>query len=87
MTTTSVVAAFSKDELIGKMNVEGSINSDLFVEFIDSLDLYPGSEISVPTSSAYKECNLRFPIIVVDEFRTTRVHHEDDSILEYIRYK
>ena len=28
---------------------------------------------------------LRFPIIVVDEFRTTRVHHEDDSILEYIR--
>ena len=48
---------------------------------------FASGEISVPTSSAYKECNLRFPIIVVDEFRTTRVHHEDDSILEYIRYK
>jgi transposase len=42
MTTTSVVAAFSKNELIGKMDIKGSINTDLFLEFIDSLDLYPG---------------------------------------------
>ena len=42
-------------------------------------------EVSVPTTSAYKECSLRFPIIVVDEFRTTRVHHEDESILGYIK--
>ena len=42
ITTTSVVAAFSMNELVGRLDVEGSINTDLFVQFIDALDLYPG---------------------------------------------
>jgi hypothetical protein len=29
------------------------------------------NEVSVPTSRAFKECQMTFPTIVVDEFRTT----------------
>jgi hypothetical protein len=52
-----------------------------------SAKFVPGGrgEISVPTSRAFKECQMTFPTIVVDEFRTTRIHHEDNSILEYIK--
>jgi hypothetical protein len=39
-------------------------------------------EVSVPTTKVYKVCKERFDTYLVDEFRTTRVHHEDDTILE-----
>ena len=42
------------------------------------------NEISVPTSSAFKECRYRFRTLVIDEFRTTAVHYEDDSILQKV---
>jgi hypothetical protein len=42
------------------------------------------NEISVPTCSAFKECRYRFPTLVIDEFRTTAVHFEDDSILQKV---
>jgi hypothetical protein len=42
------------------------------------------NEISVPTSSAFKECRHRFRTLVIDEFRTTMVHYEDDSILQKV---
>ena len=32
MTTTSVVAAFSSNELIGKLDIKGSINTDLLIQ-------------------------------------------------------
>lgn len=38
-------------------------------------------EISVPTTRVYKEFCYRFPTIPTDEFRSTRVHWEDDSLL------
>jgi len=41
-------------------------------------------EVSVPTSSAFKECkNARgvSRVLVVDEFRTSRVSYEDDTLL------
>ena len=38
-------------------------------------------EISVPTSRAFKECSNRFQTISVDEFRTSRVCYEDETIL------
>lgn len=41
-------------------------------------------EISVPTSRAYHEFAMRFPTIVTDEFRTTKVFHEDGSILNSV---
>lgn len=44
-------------------------------------------EVSVPVCRAYKECCYRFWTLVVDEFRTTMVHHEDDSILKLVRRK
>ena len=34
-------------------------------------------EVSVPTTSAYKECKTRFLTIPVDEFRTTRIWNGD----------
>jgi hypothetical protein len=48
-----------------------------------SASFAPGGrgEISVPTTRAYHEFAMRFPTIVVDEFRTTKVFHEDGSIL------
>jgi len=44
-------------------------------------------ELSVPTSRAYKECVARFPTYPVDEYRTTMVHHDDDSILQHVMVK
>ena len=43
----------------------------------------PG-EVSVPTSKMYKACKESFETYPVDEFRTTRVHHEDDTILDCV---
>ena len=45
------------------------------------------NEISVPTTTAFKECQYRFPTIVVDEFRTSKIHHENDAILQLVRVK
>jgi hypothetical protein len=42
------------------------------------------NEISVPTSRAFNECAMRFPTLAVDEFRTTKVFHENDSILKSV---
>ncbi|KXZ41250.1 hypothetical protein GPECTOR_607g688 [Gonium pectorale] len=43
-------------------------------------------ELSVPTTRMYRAFTHRFLRLVylVDEFRTTRVHHEDDSVLESV---
>ena len=41
-------------------------------------------ELSVPTSRAFKECQIRFRAHAVDEYRTTMVHHADDSILKRV---
>ena len=41
-------------------------------------------ELSVPTTKAFKECAARFQTRAVDEYRTTAVHHEDDSILQRV---
>ena len=43
-------------------------------------------EISVPTTRAFKECKERFPIKIIDEFRTSKIHYEDDSILQKVRF-
>ena len=42
------------------------------------------NEVAVPTSRAFKEASYRFPTIVVGEFRTTRVYHKDDSLLQAV---
>ncbi|PNH00238.1 hypothetical protein TSOC_013956 [Tetrabaena socialis] len=39
-------------------------------------------ELSVPTSGVFKACRERFPTYLVDEFRTTKIHHADDSLLQ-----
>ncbi len=44
-------------------------------------------EVSVPVCRAFKECCYRFRTLVVDEFWTTMVHHESDSILKLVRRK
>ena len=51
-----------------------------------SASFAPGGkgEISVPTTRAYHEFAMRFPTIVTDEFRTTKVYHEDGSILNSV---
>lgn len=41
-------------------------------------------ELSVPTTRAFKECCYRFPHIPVDEFRTTKIHYRDDSLLQKV---
>jgi transposase len=41
-------------------------------------------EMSVPTSRAFKECKSRIPIVLVDEFRTSKVHWKDDKILKTV---
>lgn len=44
-------------------------------------------EVAVPTSRAFKECNYRFPIKLIDEFRTSKICYFDDSILTRVQYK
>ncbi len=41
-------------------------------------------ELSCPTTRAYKEMSYRSKTILIDEYRTSKVHWEDDSILEKV---
>ena len=45
------------------------------------------NEQCVATTRAFKECSLRFNCKVVNEFRTSKIHHEDDSILKRVAFK
>lgn len=42
-------------------------------------------EMSVPTSRAFKECASRFSIKLVDEFRTSKICWENDSVLKLVK--
>jgi hypothetical protein len=44
-------------------------------------------ELSVPTSRAYKECSYKFKIVVIDEFRTSKINYKDDQILDMVATK
>lgn len=44
-------------------------------------------EVSVPTSRMYKECCYRFPTVAMDEFRTTKIFAEDDSLLHQVQHR
>ena len=44
-------------------------------------------ELCVPTSRAFKECSYRVRCILVDEFRTSKIHWRDDSILEKVQMR
>ena len=63
-------------------------NKNIIIAY-GSAEFAPGgkNEVSVPTTSAFKECTYRFCTIPIDEYRTTRVHHKDESILGKVGYK
>ena len=44
-------------------------------------------EISVPTSRAFKECKRQkgLKVLVVDEFRTSKLHHETEQLLHLVK--
>jgi hypothetical protein len=42
-------------------------------------------EMSVPTSRAFKECYCRAKHVLVDEFRTSKIHWRDNSILHIVK--
>ena len=42
-------------------------------------------EMSVPTSRAFKECSYRVKHVLVDEFRTSKIHWRDNSILHIVK--
>jgi hypothetical protein len=42
-------------------------------------------EMSVPTSRAFKECSYIVKTVLVDEFRTSKIHWEDNSILQKVQ--
>lgn len=42
-------------------------------------------EISVPTSTTFKNFARTFPTVVVDEFRSTKIHSEDGSLLKNVK--
>lgn len=42
-------------------------------------------EVACPTSRAYKEASDRFHSVLVNEFRTTKIHHECNEQLQYVR--
>lgn len=67
-------------------NFLNKIDGENTVLAFGSAKFAPGgkNEVSVPTSRAYKECSYRFPIVPVDEFRTTRINWKDDSPLQKV---
>jgi RNA 3'-terminal phosphate cyclase len=52
-----------------------------------SASFSPGGkgEVNVPVGQAFNECKMRFPTLVVDEFRTTVVHHGTDTMLQKVQ--
>ena len=52
-----------------------------------SASFSPGGkgEVNVPVGRAFNECKMRFPTTVVDEFRTTAVHHGTDTMLQKVK--
>ena len=44
-------------------------------------------EVAVPTSQIFKECKYRFPIVLVDEYLTTKIHYETNSVLQKVQVK
>ena len=46
----------------------------------------PG-EMAVPTSRAFKECSTRFKVVLVDEFRTSKINYKDDTLLDTVMSK
>ena len=52
-----------------------------------SASFSPGGkgEVNVPVGRAFNECKMRFPTTVVDEFRTTAVHHGTDTMLQKVQ--
>ena len=53
--------------------------------YVLHLDAYGGKgEMSVPVSRAFRECRYRFQVKVIDEFRTTKIFHEDGSQLQNV---
>ena len=42
-------------------------------------------EVAVPTTQMFKECSYRFPIVLVDEYLTTKIHYETNSVLQKVQ--
>lgn len=59
MTTTSVVAAFSSNELIGKLDIKGSINTNIFIDFINSINLQSGMVIIMDNISFHHSLKVK----------------------------
>jgi len=43
----------------------------------------PG-ELSVPTSGLVKACAKKYKVAMIDEFRTSQIHHQDDVRMSYV---
>jgi hypothetical protein len=70
------------------LNKIDSKNEETVLAF-GSAKFAPGgkNEVAVPTSRAFKECSYRFPIVTVDEFRTSKIHWRDDTLLDQVAKK
>ena len=44
-------------------------------------------EVAVPTTQMFKECSYRFPIVLVDEYLTTKIHYETNTVLQKVQVK
>ena len=44
-------------------------------------------EVAVPTTQMFKECSYRFPIVLVDEYLTTKIHCETNTVLQKVQVK
>ena len=68
--------------------VEGRTNENVVLAY-GSAKLVPGgrNEVSVPVGRAHKEASYRFPIVYVDEFRTSKINWKDHQVLEKVMKK
>jgi hypothetical protein len=66
--------------------MERKLQGPVYVAF-GAAKFAPGGkgEVAAPTSRAFKECCHRFPTVAIDEFRTSKISNEDDSVLQQVQ--
>jgi hypothetical protein len=75
-------------QFFNNISKSGDVSKNIVVAY-GAAKFAPGGkgEVSVPTDRAFKECSYRFPTIAVDEFRTSKVSVEDNTLLHQVRLR
>lgn len=73
------------DNFFNQIRKGGDSDKRIIIAYGTGCNIAGGkNEMSVPVSGIFKQCCQNFETKLTDEYRSTKVHHEDDSILDNI---